>query len=215
MLFRSDSDAATRFTSAAGEIIAIDLDAHASKASLGLGLGATTAHIPGYELDPAATDLALGGATVNASFQGDTLTLENISLGSTQTTVNIGGQQAVAIDLNPADGRKLDATISVDAVTGDETLVVSPRLDLRNAINHVVLGDEQPMYDVTRVQLEGSLRGSSLGDVVEVLSGSLSVETNPAQYGFSASAGQCVTSTEEYDDVTFTSYTSYAVGACL
>jgi hypothetical protein len=210
-----DGADAVRFTSAAGKILAVDLDAPATTASIDLGLGATTAHIPGDTLDPAATDVALGGATVNASFQGDTLTLENISLGTTQTTVTIGGTQAIGIDLNPSDGRKLDATITVDAATGDETLSVSPRLDLRSAINHAALGDEQPVYDVTRVQLDGSLRGSSFGDVVEVLYGSLSVETNPAQFGFSAAAGQCVTATDEYDDVTYTSYTSYAVGACI
>jgi hypothetical protein len=210
-----DGPQATRFTSAAGEIFAIDLDAHATKASFDLGLGATNIHMPGDSLDPQATEIALGGATVNATFQANTLTLENISLGSSTTTVSKGGQQALAIDLNPADGRKLDATVSVDPATGEETLAVSPRLDLRTSVDHALLGDEPPVYDVTRVQLEGSLRGSALGDQVEVVSGSLSIETNPAQYGFSASAGQCVSSTEVYDDVTFTSYTQYSVGACL
>lgn len=209
-----DGDAATRFTSEAGEIIALDLDGHATKASFDLGLGATTAHVPGDVADPLATDLALGGATVNATFQGNTLTLANISLGNSQTTLHKGGQLATSIDLNPADGRSLDATLTVDATTGTEVLEVSPRLDLRTTVDHAVLGEEQPVYDVTRVELEGSLRGSALGDQVEVLSGSLAITTNPAQYGVSATAGQCVSSTEIYDDVTFTSYTQYSVGAC-
>jgi len=209
-----DGDAATRFTSAAGEIIALDLDAHATKASFDLGLGATTAHVPGDVDDPLATDLALGGATVNAAFQGNTLTLNNISLGDSQTTLHKGGQLATSIDLNPADGRSLNATLSIDPTTGTEVLEVSPRLDLRTTVDHAVLGEVQPVYDVTRVQLDGSLRGSALGDQVEVLTGSLTITTNPSQYGVSATAGQCVSSTEIYDDVTFTSYTQYAVGAC-
>lgn len=210
-----DGPLATRLTSAAGEIIAVDLDGHATQASLSLGLGATTAHIPGDSLDPQSTELALGGATVDASLQGNTLTLSNISLGNSQTTLHKGGALAMSIDLNPADGRSLDATVTLDPATGDETLEVSPRLDLRHTIDHAVMGDEAPVYDVTRVLIDGSLRGSALGDRVEILTGSASIETNPAGYGFSASAGQCVTSTDVYDDQTYTSYTQYTVGACI
>lgn len=209
-----DGDGAFRLTSAAGELVGIELDANAAQGSFDLGLGATTVHVPGTELDPTSTDIALGGATVNASLQGHTLHLDNISLGTQTTTVSVGGQQGLAIDLNPADGRSLDATITVDPATGDETIEVSPRLDLQTTVDHLVLGDEAPVYDVTRVQIDGALRGTALG-LVEVLSGSVSVTTNPAQYGFSATAGQCVQATENYDDTTYTSYTTYAVGACL
>jgi hypothetical protein len=210
-----DTDAAYRFTSAAGEIIGVELDASAPSAAFDLGLGATTAHIPGDELDPAARDIALGGATVNASFDGSTLSLDNISLGTTATTVSVGGQQAIAIDLNAGDGRKLDATVTTDPATGDETLTVSPRLDLQTSVDHALLGDEAPVYDTTRVQLDGSLRGSELSGQTEVLAGTVTVTTNPAQYGFSASAGQCIQATEVYDDATYQSYMTYAVGACL
>jgi hypothetical protein len=209
-----DSDAAYRLTSAAGEIIGVELDAIAPSGAFDLGLGATTAHIPGDELDPASRDLDLGGATVNASFQGSTLSLDNISLGAKTTTVSVGGQQAIAIDLNASDGRKLSATITVDQATGDETLEVSPRFDLQTSVDHGLLGDEAPVYDTTRVQIEGSLRGSELSGQTEVVSGSVTVTTNPAQYGFSATAGQCIQSTEVYDDTTFQSYTTYATGAC-
>lgn len=208
------SDGAFRVTSAKANVVAIDLDGNAPKANLDLGLGETTAHIPGDEFDPASRDFDLGGATVNATFQANTLTLANLSLGQKTTTVKVGGQQAVAIDLNANDGRKLTATVTADPATGSETLAVSPRLDLQASIDHALLGDDQPVYDITRVLLDGSLRGSSTSDQVEVVSGSFSIQTNPAQYGFAASAGQCVTSTEIYDDTTFTSYTQYSVGAC-
>jgi hypothetical protein len=208
-----DSDGAFELASAPADVIAIDLDGKASKAKLDLGLGETTAHVPADEFDP-ATDLVLGGASVNASFAGNTLTLNNISLGSKTTSMSIGGQQALAIDLNANDGRKLNATITVDPATGDETLTVSPRLDLQMSTNHELLDDEQPVYDITRIQLDGSLRGAAYSDRIEVLTGSLSMTTNPSQYGFAASAGQCVFATEIYDEVTFSSWTEYSVGSC-
>lgn len=209
-----DTDGAYKFTSAAAEVFGIELDANAPRGSFDLGLGATTAHIPGDTEDPASRDIALGGATVNATFQNSTVTFDNISLGDTTTTVSVGGQQAIAIDLNPADGRTLSATITADVATGDETVEVSPRLDLQTSVDHALLGDEAPVYDVTRVQLDGSLRGNELTSEVEVLTGSLTVTTNPSQYGFSASAGECVQETEVYDDMTFTSYSTFTVGAC-
>lgn len=204
-----DSDGAFRFASAAGNIVAIDLDGNTPKADLDLGLGLTTAHVPADEFDP-STDVLIGGATVNATFQANTLTLNNISLGNQTTTVKTGGVDNLRIDLNANDGRKLDATIVADAATGSETLTVSPRLDLQTFID-----DEPSPYNTTRVQLAGSLRGFEGSDTTEVVSGSFSITTDPAQYGFSATAGQCVTATEIYDEENFSSWTQYSVGACL
>jgi hypothetical protein len=204
-----DSDGAFRFASAAGDIIAIELDGNAPKADFDLGLGLTTVHVPADEFDP-STDVVLGGATVDAMFQANTLTLNNISLGNQTTSVTTGGVPSLTVDLNANDGRKLDATIVVDQATGSETLTVSPRLDLQTFSN-----DEEGPYSVTRVQLDGSLRGFEGSDVTEVVSGSFAITTNPAQYGFSATAGQCVTATDIYDEETYTSWTQYSVGACL
>ena len=179
-------------------------------------LGATTVHVPGDEFDPSVTDVDLGGFTVNAHYQANTATLANISLGGKPFTVNVDGQQAMMIDLNPANGRELDATISVNPGTGVETLTVSPLLDLHSAVNHALLDDEPPVYDITRVQLTGSLESDSFGEQIKVLANSsFSITTNPAQYGFAASAGQCVFATEIYDDTTYQSWTQYSVGTCL
>jgi hypothetical protein len=210
-----DSDAATRFTSAAAEVVSVDLDGNAQKAKFDLGLGETTVHIAGDELDPNSQDIFLAGATVNASYQGNTLSLDNISLGDKQTKVSVGGQVAQTIDLNATAGRKLNATITGNPATGEETLTVSPRLDLQMMVDHALLGDEAPTYDVTRVQLDGSLRGLAESDQVEVVSGTFSITTNPSQYGFSATAGQCVTSTYEYNETTYEEYELYSVGVCL
>jgi len=208
-----DGADAYRFTSAAAHVISIELDGHATKASFDLGLGQTTLHAPA-DVDP-ATDFFLGGATVNATFQANTLTMTNLSLGNETTTLSIGGQQAVALDLNPSDGRKLDATVTVDPATNLATLAVSPRLDMHSTVDHALLGDTQPTYDVTRVQLDGSLRATAVTDQVEVISGSFAITTSPSQYGFAASAGQCVRGQTVYVSTTYDSYTQYTVGTCL
>ena len=203
---------AFRFTSAQADVFSIELDGHATKGSFDLGLGETTAHVP-HDLEP-ATDYFLAGATVNATFQAHTLTLNNISLGNKSTTISVGGQQASSVDLNPNDGRKLNATITHDPATLTQTVTVSPRLEMLSSVNHALLGDDQPVYDVTRVFLDGSLRSTALPDQVEVLAGTYSITTNPAQYGFTATAGQCVLGDDVYDPVTYDSYTQYTVGAC-
>ena len=67
-----------------------------------------------------------------------------IGLGDRTATVTQEWRAGLAIDLNPDHGRKFSATISGDPATGTETLSVSPKLDVRFAIDHVALGDEAP-----------------------------------------------------------------------
>ena len=61
--------------------------------------------------------------------------------------------------------------------------------------------------------LDGGLRGRTDGSV-EVVGGQFAIETNPAGYGFSATSGQCVSSSYEYDPSTGDSWEAFAVGAC-
>ena len=208
-----DSDGAVRFTSAAANVASIVLDGVAPKADLAINLGQTTWHVPSDDGDP-SSDMFLPGATLDATYQGNTVRMQNISLGNQTTTFSLGGQQAVTIDLNPADGRKLNATITADAATGSEMITVTPRFDLQMSRNHSVLGDEPDVFDITRVSFDGSLRGSAEGEQLEVVSGSFAITTDPAQYGVSAAAGQCVFATEMYDQTTFSSWTQYSVGTC-
>jgi hypothetical protein len=200
---------ALRFASAAGEIIGLALDANTPSLAFDLGLGETTAHVPD-DLGP-GKDISLGGATMNAVLQG---TITNLSLGNKATTVMVGNQQAMKLELNPDHGRKLDLTISHDAIDGSETLAVTPRLELRHAVDHALLGEEAPVYDITHVLVEGTLRSEPFGDRIRVVTGNASILTNPAGYGFSASAGQCIDATEIYDDQSYTSYTRYTVTSC-
>jgi hypothetical protein len=204
---------ASQLLSAAAPVVAIELDAGVPKATLDLALGASSLHAPGDSLS-SGNDLALGGATVNAVFENGTLKLTNVSLGQMPATQSINGQTALSFDLNPDAGRKFDATITADAVAGAETVTVSPRFDVRTYADHALFGEDGPVYDVTRIQIEGSLRASEATGRFEVLAGTFSLTTDPAQYGFTASTGQCVQETENYDNATFTTYTTYSVGAC-
>jgi hypothetical protein len=213
-----DGPDAFRFTSAKAKVLALDLDGTAQKGSFALGLGATTAHLAGQGEAAVASrhlDLDLPGMTAEATFgAGLPFELANISLGDRSTSVKVDGQRAVLIDLNADAGRAFGATLSLDA-TGRESISVSPKLDLRMAIDHSVLGDEPPVYDVTQLFLDGSVRADDAGDRVEVVSGTLRLGTSPSTYGFAATTGQCVRATEKEDLPTGRFYTAWTVGSCL
>jgi hypothetical protein len=206
---------AIAFASAKADVASLTLDGAAKSGSLSIGLGETALAIPAIFNASKRIELDLPGATANAAFAaGQPLKLTHLGLGSRTTTLSVNGARAVAIDVNPQDGRAFDATISRDAATGKTTVAVAPRVDLQLAVDHAVLGDTAPVYDVTRVQLDGSLRGSDSSKQVEVLTGSYTVTTAPAGHGFSASAGQCVTSSTATDPATGRSYTQFSVGVC-
>ena len=181
----------TKFATAASHLLAVDLDGNASKASLSVALGETTAHVPGDSFDPRVRDYSLAGLTVDATFDGTTVALSNVSLGNKTLSIKVAAQDALAVDLNSSNGRKLSATLAND------TLTVSPLFDLQIKQDHTLLGDEQPTFDITRVKLEGSLRSHEETGAVEVVNGAFAITTNPAEYGFSASAGQCVLGADE------------------
>ena len=193
-------------------MVGLELDGNTPAGSLDVDLAATTLHVPGT--DGFALDLP--GFSISAALElGQPLALTNIGLGDRTTTLTKNGVVAVAIDLNPDDGRTLSATITSDATTGTETLSVSPKLDARIALDHAALGDLPPVYDVTQILLDGSLRSGAGADQLEVASGSFTIATNPASYGFTATAGQCVQGEDLYDAGTGAYYTAWTVGTCL
>ena len=200
--------------SAKAEAFSVTLDGAGKAASLSIGLGETAVKLPAS--DPGKRfELDLPGVTATAAFTaGKPLQLTHLGLGSRTTTISINGVPAQTIDLNAQDGRAFDATVSHDAATGTDTLEITPKLDLQMTVNHAVLGDAQPVYDVTRVQLAGSLRGSDTTNQIAVSTGSFSVTTNPAGHGFTANAGQCVADTSVIDPTTGASFTQWSVGAC-
>jgi hypothetical protein len=201
-------DGAYRFASPAAQVAAIELDGNAALARLDLELGETIVHLPG-DAGAAGTDVDLGGITAQLTLDRTaTLAVQHASLGDKTTTVTRGGVPALAIDLDPDDGRAFDA-----AITPDDTLMIAPRIDFVQRIDHAALGDAPTVYDVMRVQLDGSLQPTANGDSVRVLTGALAVTTNPAAYGFSAAAGQCVAGAQ-VSSSTGTSYTRFTVASC-
>lgn len=203
---------AFELTSAKAAIFALDLDGNAKAGSFEIGLRETAVKIPD---EGGRVELDLPGVTALASFfQGGQLDLTHVGLGNRTTTVSINGARALAIDLNAQDGRAFNARLRDHSLTGDNILEVTPRLDLQVAVDHAVIGDEPPVYDVTRVVLDGSLSGSDGSDQVEVLTGSFSITTDPSSYGFAAAAGQCVTARDAIDPATGAAFTQFTVGAC-
>jgi hypothetical protein len=197
--------------SARAEALSVTLDGAAQVGSLAVGLGATTVKLPD---DGKRFELDLPGAIGQAAFAaGQPLRLSHLGLGSRSTTVSINGVRAETVDVNPDDGRELDATLTEDAATGALTVAVTPRLDLRHSVDHAVLGDTPPVYDVTRVVFTGSLIQPAGSDQSEV-TGSLAIATSPASYGIAASAGQCVSSAEATDPTTGAPFTRWTVAAC-
>lgn len=199
--------------SAKATVVAVTLDGHARSGALAIGLGETAVKLPAAS-DGKRFELDLPGVTATAAYSdGQPLALTHLGLGGRTTVISISGVRAQTIDLNPDHGRALDVTLSRDPATGTETVAVTPRLDLRMTIDHAVLGDSPPVYDVTRVLLDGSLRGDGATDRVQV-TGSFSIATNPASYGVTATTGQCVTSTVATDPTTGEPFTRWTAGSC-
>jgi len=206
-----DGPTAFEFSSMASHVLDLGLDGAAHSMSLAIDLGSTKARIPGDLLDfdeqdgPAA--IHLPGFTADITYaDGQPLKIKELGLpGGFQLVV--GSKEAIGIDLNPNDGHSFHGQIA------NGLLEVSPRVDLRTRTDHAPFGEEAPVYDVTRVLLEGGLRAHA-DDSVEVVGGTFSIETNPLSYGFSAVNGQCVRGTEAYDTARDAYYTQFAVGTC-
>jgi hypothetical protein len=212
-----DGPDAQRFSSEKAHVFAIELDGAAKHGTVALGLGATAAHV---QLDTGAAkdtyDLDLPGLTANLELDAARpLQLTNLSLGDRTLSISKNGKRATAIDLNPDDGRALDVTIERDPATLRETLTMSPKLDVRIATDHAAWGDTATVYDITQVLLDGSVRSNATGDRLEIVKGTFRIATDPASYGFSAAAGQCVSARDVADVPSGDLYTQWTVGACL
>jgi hypothetical protein len=208
-------------------LVRFELDGVLGRGSAQLGLGSTQLHLAGdAEAGSPATDLDLPGATANALLADGLFLASGIGLGDRATTISVGAQQAIAIDLNAGAGRRFDLAVTGDDV--DATFAFTPSFDLRVAIDHAVLGDTPALYDVTRVALGGAetpaLRSSltvtgdspeTLSPVrqLEVVAGELVIETNPAGYGATIAAGQCIVDEARSDAAG--DYTVLAPGACV
>ena len=191
--------------SAAGTPFTIDLDGTRPQIEATVALGATSLALGGMAL-------SLAGATVELGFDGHALTLDQVSLGAASATLANAGQPAIAIDLNPSANRTFDAVLSTDA-DGVETVAVAPSLEITQAIDHAVLGDAPPVYDVTDVALDAAIHGTAGDGSLEVVHGTLAIATAPASYGVTGTDARCVTSTPSTSP-TGESYEQLAVATC-
>lgn len=92
-------------------------------------------------------------------------------------------------------------------ITGSAPSSIASEMNVRRPTSAAV-------YDVTRVALDGSLRANEASDRVEVVTGSFSIATSPASFGFTATAGQCVTSSDTVEPTTGALFTQWTVDSC-
>ena len=174
-------------TSAAGKIASAVLSQTIPLGDLAITLGGTTVELT---VGGKRRALDLAGLSASASFDSSLpLLINDIGLGGRAATISVDGVPAETVDINPDDGHQFNVIVQRD--DGVTDLQVVPKLDLRLAVDHAVLGDPAPAFDITRVLLDGKLLSTS--DRLEVATGSFSIATDPASHGFTASPGQCVT----------------------
>jgi len=169
-----ESDGAIRFAAPASQPLSFEVDATARTFVADLAVANVTAHLPGR-------DFMLAAATGDASYDGSALALTGVALSASES-VNAHVAATLAVS-------SFDATLA-DAA-GLETLTPSPRLELASFVDHGLLGDAAPAFDVTHLVLDGAVRGDAT--MLAVMTGALTVTTSPTPFGFVASAGACVT----------------------
>lgn len=138
------TDGSYDFTTQPAEVLAFDADGTAGVLSWALGLGATTFSLP-YVGNVAAASpsgfttfgIALGGLSYKVSATvaaPDVVEILDVGLGTETSRVwaskaDATVVDAVVVDLNPNDGRKLDVTVQDDAATGT-TVTFTSKLDV-------------------------------------------------------------------------------------
>lgn len=155
----------------------------------------------------------LGGASASVTMDGKTeaISLNNLGLGDTTTTVSRNGDTLIGVDLNEAHGRTLDLTIHSDENAMnfqlDPALVVSVALSLAGA-DGIFEGAPSWMHDeVMTVSLTGSSPEVRLdfGDEeseseggFSVVSGTLTLSSTSVE-DVVVEAGMCIVGVEEDD----------------
>lgn len=170
---------------------------------------------------PAGTDGTRHGFAMHALnagisldlFPGDLFTkalfiVDDLSFAG-PLTLSRDGATARTFDLNPDDGGKLSF-----AITNQPTLSFSPvkKLDLRMTTDHAVLGDKVPTFDVSRILLDGKVVPTASPDRIKLSDSTFQLDTKPAEHGFAATVGQCVTGTE--NTAANPPFVQWSVAAC-
>ena len=198
---------AIKFSSAQANVLAFELDGAAHSGSAALALGATKLQIPAEDDTTFAIDVP--GATARAGIvAGGPALITNVSLGDRTLTISKNGTVAASIDLNPDNGRTLNASLASDG-----TFTPSPKLDVHFYVNHAALGDGPSPYDVTQVIVDGAVRPHGDGSL-EVVSGGMMIAANPQPASASATVGQCMAQVEVTDADSGAFYEQWVAATC-
>jgi hypothetical protein len=187
-----DSAGAFRFSSAASKVFSVEIDAPAERLTAALDVGTTKLHTPVDDGDP-ELDLDLPGLSAAITVErGLPVEITGVSLGDRDLTVTANGVRAATVSLNAENGREVDITVT-EGSNGAAQLVFTPAFDLRMDVNATALGEEEELYQVKRVLIDGATPTISTGgDALKVISGRFLVTTDPVEFGVEATAGQCV-----------------------
>lgn len=150
-------------------------------------------------------ELLLAGYTGKVSYtaDSDTFVFSEVSLGDSTSTLEHNGNVLAALDLNPSDGRKFNATVSAQTLAdGSKSALVSldPTIDLNLALSFSHIADQVAdlsptlLNDKLRMWFEGTDPTFAVeGDRLRMVAGSFhsSSEQN-AETNIDVAEGMCL-----------------------
>lgn len=199
-------------TSERDPLASLRADAVTHRLTAVLDVGPTTAAVPWTEVD--STSLASGTLAIDWKGLSGTAVLEEgarqlrltgLGLGEGTSTVRLDGETLLAVDLNPASGRRFDLTIAAGA-TGHPIFALRPEIDLTVGVHLAPLaaaGDAVESYlldETYRIAFTGDPQAQPVDadpatgfpGGLKVLAGRLSIESTAAPSPVVVSAGACL-----------------------
>lgn len=155
-----------------------------------------------------SVQIALGGINGQALFDAasEAINLKGLGLGDTTSTVSVDGEQIVSVDLNPANGRRVDLNMREEQ--DSMLLEIAPALDLKVVLAFAKIQDKFTELDVQDWMLGDTLSikadGAnpvrlSMGDQLKVLAGKLTISSSAANITHTVNADQCLLETESQE----------------
>lgn len=155
--------------------------------------------------------IALGGINGQALFDAtsEAINLKGLGLGDTTSTLSVDGEQIVSVDLNPANGRRVDLNMREEQ--DSMLLEIAPALNLNVVMAFAKIQDKFTELDVQEWMLGDTLSikadGAnpvrlSMGDQLKVLAGKLTISSSAANITHTVNADQCLSETELQEPMT-------------
>ena len=208
---------------------AVLIDGAARTVDLDNNVGAVTADVtlsdPDGQYPDVRQNLDLPGVTAAMHLDEDaqTLAVTGLSLGSRATTMKVNGQTAVALNLNPSAGRRVDLEIHrVDEGTLEAS--VSPSLEIVTALALGSIAGPDAGWaanETMTIRFDGApkptVRTTEDGSVA-VVAGTMSFTSSARpDLSFSATAGQCIAELDletDFEDEEPHPFESLSVTSC-